>query len=126
MGILIGALLYREITKRFFSERSIPLSIVIEQSVIRDKVSTLMNLVKIMSNTVIQIQEEIDAIFSQLNRIADMEDVSTLLEDVEEEIAMTEDVEEEIAMTEDLVELNALMEDEEESSIQTEDEKYST
>jgi hypothetical protein len=77
---LIGALLHREITKRFFRERSIPLSIVIEQSVIQDKVSTLLNLEKTMSKTVNQIQEEAETIFIQLNKIADMEEEPTKTE----------------------------------------------
>ena len=72
-GILIGALIYRELEKRFFSERSIPLSIVIEQSVIKEKVTSLINLEKTLLKTMIKIQEEVDIIFSQLNRIADME-----------------------------------------------------
>jgi hypothetical protein len=76
-GIFIGALIYREVEKRFFRERSIPLSIVIEQSVIRDKVSSLINLEKTLSKTVSQIQGEVETIFSQLNRLADMEDERT-------------------------------------------------
>ena len=73
-GILIGALIYREVERRFFSERSIPLSIVIEQSVIREKVTSLINLEKTLLKTMIQIQEEVETIFNQLNRIADMEE----------------------------------------------------
>jgi hypothetical protein len=73
-GILIGALLYREIEKRYFRELATPLSKVIEQSVVREKITSLTELGITFNKTVIQIQEEAETIFDQLTKIADMED----------------------------------------------------
>ena len=72
-GVLIGALIYREVQKRYFRERSIPLSIVIDQSVIKGNVSSLFRLRERLSIVLNQIEEEIDSIFSQLDKIADIE-----------------------------------------------------
>ena len=73
LGILIGAFTYRELQKRFFRERSTPLSLVIDQSFLKDNVNSLFNLIETLTKTANEIQEEADKIYSKINRIADME-----------------------------------------------------
>jgi hypothetical protein len=90
VGILVGALAYRELEKRFFRERSTPLSKVIDQSIIRNNVKSLYNLIDELTETLSQIQEETEKIFSQMEKIADVEE-----EIIEEVIIEEEKIEEE-------------------------------
>jgi hypothetical protein len=73
IGILLGALVYRELQKRFFQERSTPISVVIDQTVIRDNVTSIFTLIEKLTKTVNEIQEEADTISSKISRIGDME-----------------------------------------------------
>ena len=85
VGILVGALVHRELDKRFFRERSTPLGKVIDQSVIRDNVKSLYNLVDELTETLNQIQEETEKIFSQMDKIEDLEEEKIQEEKIEEE-----------------------------------------
>ncbi len=70
---MIGAIAYRELQKRFFRERSTPLSIIIDQSVIRDNITSLFNLIEMLTRTVNEIQEEAEKMTGKINRIGGME-----------------------------------------------------
>ncbi|MHA2113611.1 MAG: hypothetical protein ACXADW_23875 [Candidatus Hodarchaeales archaeon] len=73
IGILIGAFVYRELQKRFYQERSTPISIVIDQTVIGDNVASIFNLIEKLTRTLNEIQGEADTISNKISRIADME-----------------------------------------------------
>ncbi|MHA2095910.1 MAG: hypothetical protein ACW98F_14920 [Candidatus Hodarchaeales archaeon] len=70
---MIGAIAYRELQKRFFKERSTPLSIVIDQSVIRENVTSLFNLIEMLTRTVNEIQEEAEKMSAKISRIGGLE-----------------------------------------------------
>ncbi len=106
IGIIVGALVHRELDLRFFRERSTPLSKVIDQSVIRKNVKSLYNLVDDLTETLNQIQEETEKIFSQVEKIADLEEerIEDKIDEVRIEEERIEDKIDEVRIEEERIE----------------------